>query len=180
MDDTNFSYAVDNWPPSAYMNVYTCGISNGYAGFSSAPDGTAAKDNIVMSYEWVGEDYLDKGAILAHEVGHWLGLPHTFNGNSCSKDDGLVVNDTPNTDQASTNYISSLGYSERELCDPSFDVSVVNRCGEPVMYTNNMDYALGTCRKYFTKGQASEMRGYLESSTSPPFVAVFPCSSRTM
>lgn len=74
-----------------------------------------------------------------HEVGHWLGLYHTFQ-NGCG-DNGDYVDETP---------ACQKGWS----CDTSKDSCPDLPGNDPV--TNLMSY--GTCRDVFTYGQGVRMR----------------------
>ncbi|CAI6076949.1 hypothetical protein V2G26_012506 [Clonostachys chloroleuca] len=83
-----------------------------------------------------------KGKTLIHEVGHWFGLIHTFEG-GCDKGD--EVDDTPPQVASSTT------------------------CGLPaktcpgaaaVLFKNYMDYSPGACRDSFTPGQVERMKGF--------------------
>lgn len=70
------------------LNIYTVGhnAASNYAGYSAYPSDynfRPQNDGIVMTYNFLpGADpaingYND-GSLLVHEVGHWLGLYHTF------------------------------------------------------------------------------------------------------
>ncbi|MCF8278011.1 MAG: zinc-dependent metalloprotease [Flavobacteriales bacterium] len=81
---------------------------------------------------------------LTHEVGHYLGLSHTFSDsspNTCSDGDGFA--DTPNAKQVS---MSNCTYNG-------------NCSGQ--MITNYMDYTPEDCQNRFTTNQTSYMRSVL-------------------
>jgi hypothetical protein len=76
----------------------------------------------------------EEGKTAAHEVGHWFGLLHTFQGNSCSRSNkGDYVDDT-GQESESTN-----GCPPKDV-PPSVKNSCPGRPGtDPV--TNYMDYS---------------------------------------
>lgn len=90
--------------PDEYMNVYTNDI--GALGYAYFPDGSAGEwwDGVVMNYAYVGGRNLpgaypyDLGRTLVHEIGHYLGLYHTFqaDGGQCANtyQSGDYINDT--------------------------------------------------------------------------------------
>ena len=85
-----------------------------------------------------------EGKNAVHEVGHWFGLLHVFEGNTCSAD-GDHVADTP---YQST---SSGGAG----CNPRKD-SCPDRSGLDSIH-NYMDYGSDECKSEFTPGQEARM-----------------------
>lgn len=100
-------------------------------------DGVVIHEGSVPGGDLVG---YDRGDTAVHEVGHWLGLLHTFEG-GCSEPNDLV-DDTPAQGEP-----SSTCEGVKDTCDLPGD--------DPVH--NFMDYAVDACMNQFTKGQVSRM-----------------------
>ncbi|KAG8721460.1 hypothetical protein FRC08_012806 [Ceratobasidium sp. 394] len=126
---------------AALLNVYTVAISEGgVMARSTLPwsySGDPTFDGIVIRPGTVGDD----SKILTHEVGHWLGLYHTFR-NGC-EGDGDQVDDTPA--EASPSW----------GCDTTRDTCPGGGY-DPVH--NHMDYSPSSCRTEFTPGQVTRMK----------------------
>ncbi len=143
----------DIWNRNNYLNIWICDITNGLnygtAGYAYRPTPTLLPspsiDGIVIDYN------LGFGSnVLTHEVGHYLGLDHTWGGSgSCVSDDGFT--DTPNT----------IGPADQQA---GFFCGMANfqTCGATeVQYENYMDYATG-CTYMFTQEQANYMLSILQ------------------
>ncbi|MDP9820313.1 zinc metalloprotease [Nocardioides massiliensis] len=82
-----------------------------------------------------------RGDTLVHEVGHWLGLLHTFEGGCTGRGDGVA--DTPAAAQPT------------HLCDLHQDTCPDQPGLDPV--SNFMNYAPDACMNHFTRGQVRRM-----------------------
>ncbi|CAM2070670.1 Peptidase-M43 domain-containing protein [Sulfidibacter corallicola] len=154
------------WDPSRYMNIYTNSGdgSLGYVPFLPANAngslvGTNA-DRVVIGHTYFAANTgnhtnFDLGRTATHEVGHFLGLEHTFTNSG-----GCPSQGTPNC------------YSDGDLiCDTNAELSpnfsscndTENDCGELKPIHNYMNYSYDPCMWEFTTEQIRRMRCTLES-----------------
>ena len=149
-----------------YLRIWVVkDIDNGSGTLGYArPKGPWITDNdgVVMRYDAFGDEATcgctnllpsnDQGKVLVHEVGHYLGLYHTFHGgcigmtSATCNIEGDRVCDTPPV--ATANYGCPAPGS-------------INSCSEtpnsPDLLDNHMDYTNDMCRTSFTTGQETRM-----------------------
>lgn len=81
------------------LNVYTAGLSEGLLGYSTLTWEHAGDslDGVVLLYSTLpgaGTGDYSQGDTLTHEVGHWMGLWHTFQ-DGCSDPNDYVADTRP-------------------------------------------------------------------------------------
>jgi hypothetical protein len=137
--------------PRSYLNIYTCQTNTpgnsvvGYAYFPFMfPENSSMHGVVLHPLTMPGSGHPEVGVYgltLAHEVGHYLGLYHTFQG-GCA--DGDEVADTPA--QAEPSFTCSLG-ADTCLGGGADDIP------------NFMNYVPDTCMDHFTPQQTQRMIG---------------------
>jgi len=173
------------WDPAHYINIWLVNSVEGEAYYSfvcgqlirlragayaTLPPGGGNTDGIVVP---------TFGETLAHEMGHYLGLYHTFEG-GCFNDNCLfngdrVCDTPPDNNVLSAPSCSSPGNSCQtdtlsNYSNGFFPIDV------PDQISNFMDYGNGGCHNEFTQGQSDRMHatilgprsGLLDDRCTPP------------
>ena len=154
-DDQAQLKALSQWDPTQYLNIWvTESIANGILGYATFPFDIGSSpqlDGVVVARPYFGVNSFspfNKGRTVTHEVGHWLGLFHTFQ-DGCSgmtqsncAIQGDLVCDTP---PASSPAYGCPGI--RNSCSESYPSNLDD------MTMNYMDYVDDACMYMFTQGQ---------------------------
>lgn len=139
------------WDPDSYLNIWSvANISRGGAGQVSAYANFPWMDKDTDGIVVLSSNLESDDRTMTHEVGHYLGLFHPFQGGCTAQNDR--IDDTPPVEQR--NGIQRC--SNMNTCD-----FTNNAAGKdfPDMETNYMDYT--TCGSAFTEGQKTRMEGFL-------------------
>ncbi|MEJ7588024.1 MAG: M43 family zinc metalloprotease [Ferruginibacter sp.] len=164
------------WDPARYVNIwyiasmemeglaeFFCGrwVRSPISGYATMPPGGDPLDGIVVSAF---------GNLVIHEMGHYLGLYHTFEGRNCANNecttDGDRVCDTP-PDYSAGNSVSCNDPENSCNTDSLSNQSngnFPNNVPDPI--ANFMDYGNEACQNEFTQGQADRMHAAIQTQRS--------------
>ena len=174
----------DGWDPQKYLNIWVCDLTNsgsggmtlGYSYLPGSVTWSMWKDGLVVDYRYFGTIGVsaagNDGKTPTHEIGHYLGLMHTFcestdsqgNPTCCDNDDnnwGGYVDDTP---------------ASKDIYWGNVDASTNNNTCNDISYNNNfttnvldMDenfMAYSTDTWMFTTEQVGVMNGTMNGYRS--------------
>lgn len=148
------------WDPGCYINVWvvaeinSSSSGNSVAGYATFPQSHGSvTDGIVIEAKYLGSNP-ENTVVLIHEMGHYLGLYHTFEGGCVNADctqDGDRVCDTP-PDQSTAHVACSIGMNS---C--ATDAQSGFPSDQQDQIENYMDYSDLSCYDRFTQGQSNRM-----------------------
>lgn len=144
-----------NWDANRYLNIYTNQASGALGYVPGLPsDGIvgASFDRVVALYSVVGRNApgaapYNQGRTLTHEVGHYLGLEHTFSG-------GCAAGGAPGCFTSGDMICDTFPENAPVFGCPGSSTS----CGNKDPFKNYMDYTDDLCMTNFTAQQANRMR----------------------
>jgi hypothetical protein len=150
-------YNSVGWDTNRYLNIYT-NTAGGSLGYAYVPSGGGVVgqtwDGVRLHYATIGRPApygppYNQGRTATHEVGHYLGLYHTFDGGCASTSgcysNGDLICDT-NPEQA-----------------PNYSPCSRSTCGSSDPTDNYMDYSDDLCMDNFTSDQTRRMRCTIEN-----------------
>ena len=163
--------ALSYWNSYQYLNIWVVKAMpgndaieepalNGYAQFPEPNFDRMSTDGVMIRAA-----VFKNGETITHEVGHWLGLCHTWacGAGSCGTDN---VADTPIDREGTFDFNGTFPF-HAGITNPSTGLvpwgcvaDSLNPAGE--MYMNYMDYQADAVQTMFTKGQNVVMNGFLE------------------
>jgi hypothetical protein len=154
------------WDSNKYLNIWVTTYKSPYIGYAEFPyaetiDGlgdetSESLDGVFIDYRVFGkktgtnkDGLYSFGRTATHEIGHWLGLIHTWGDEYCGTD---YVVDTPPTS----------GSNSTAFCKDMY--SSCNGTRTRNLIEDYMDYSPDSCMNIFTEGQKQRMRAVVELS----------------
>ncbi|WP_198172437.1 M43 family zinc metalloprotease [Hymenobacter ginkgonis] len=154
------------WNPDQYVNIWVMNLGGNVLGYAQFPDNTAglgglsplgglaATDGVVILYSTFGRvgtlsSGFDRGRTLTHEMGHWLGLRHTWGDADCGDD---YCADTPTQQTSNFN------------C-PAFPHVTCSNGPNGDLFMDYMDYVNDACMGLFSGNQKDRIQAVMAAGT---------------
>ncbi len=178
--ETAILKSLSTWLPTDYINIWVVNDIQGQGGntlgFSSFPNTIPQHlEGIVIDYHYFNT------SVLTHEIGHYLGLYHTFEGTAwgcidaddCTLTGDLVCDTAPHLKQHTCTSVD-----QSNMC---CDDGCLGLGSDFQSYAYNyMSYSKVECLSKFTPGQTDRMRAHVETfynSLTYSNGCYTPCSS---
>ncbi len=177
-DDQTLANVV-SWPTDRYLNIWVTRFGSNYLGIAQFPsttgiDGLDSGNELLEKTDGVFIDYrvfgsggavnsnlYRLGRTTTHEVGHWLGLIHTWGDTNCGDD---YCADTPPAEKG----------NQSDNCGPLYSNCTGVRTRN--MTENYMDYSPDSCMNIFTKNQSERMMAVIEKSARRARLVKYWCA----
>lgn len=171
-DDDVLLSQIAYWPSNRYLNIWVTRVETyiGYTQFPTMADtlrglppiSNEFTDGSIIDYRYFGKQtgtvssssLYALGRTATHEIGHWLGLIHTWgDGSGCAED---YVADTPPTEDRSD-------VAQLTTCRQTYSTCVTGQQTRDLI-EDYMNYWPDACMNLFTAGQVARMRAVLTLS----------------
>ncbi|MCW3105142.1 MAG: hypothetical protein JWO09_3582 [Bacteroidetes bacterium] len=174
---------INRWPPTCYLNIWiVSGINSlssgpGVIGYAYLPSAHGMPMDGVVIEAGFFVSSATNDAVGAHELGHYLGLYHTFE-NACSNNncllDGDQVCDTPPDQTTFSSCTPSANSCSTDTDDPTSNNPFTADVAD--LGNDYMDYSSFSCYNLFTAGQYTRMNYFLNNVRSS-LLNCLSCSS---
>jgi gliding motility-associated-like protein len=159
---------INRWPPTCYLNIWvikeisSLSMGTGVIGYAFLPSAHGQPmDGVVIEAGFFGNSS-QTDAVGTHEIGHYLGLYHTFEG-GCNNANCLLngdqVCDTPPDQTTFAACNPSANSCNTDADDPSANNPFTTDVAD--LSDDYMDYSAFSCYNQFTEGQYDRMYYFL-------------------